>query len=587
MVYVSAMDDFMNSEFSSEERPTGERWDPLGAPNDQEDQDELSISNEDGKIIGCDGSCVHLEKTKYLEEEQDMLNSSLFALTTHFAQVQFRLRQIVDAPSEDKEELLKALEEFAFRGIPDVSFVHDKISEASLSEAVRLRRVEQQELIEKLKSQLHELEQYAFESGEAGLPPQDIILERQRIILNEVKHRLNLHELDEDKLHRLSPAELREHVDIALGHLVNPLKMKEHLVSQLKTQVADLERFINYLQQASEAIKNDGGVGSKCACGCSLHSVGKQSMQKDTVGGMVQRTAVLLQMFALLQMGCGGNPNAGGRPSSGFKMNDLKRTMKVNHYGDLRARLEMAIIRVQDLLKKSSSLNHPNNSNPYCDQGDYSSDSDSPTVLCNVQLTTAVRKHLATSIKDLIEHGTYTTDGHGGGGTIVPFIGCFQARRTEVYAARNGAGPGMHAWELILEYYELKNGDRFNSMPARKLSQSFNLEIAGATATSSKQNMLCAIGGIIATHARYKRTYDSHFKAFICAALNANKLVTWLGLLFQSKQLLNMHYESWSYVAKTGFQDSLQSLDRLSHCKFDLPVDLAIRQFQNIKDVFT
>lgn len=35
-------------------------------------------------------------------------------------QVQFRLRQIVDAPASEKETLLKELEEFAFRGIPDV-----------------------------------------------------------------------------------------------------------------------------------------------------------------------------------------------------------------------------------------------------------------------------------------------------------------------------------------------------------------------------------------------------------------------------------------------------------------------------------
>lgn len=35
-------------------------------------------------------------------------------------QVQFRLRQIVDAPATEKETLLKELEEFAFRGIPDV-----------------------------------------------------------------------------------------------------------------------------------------------------------------------------------------------------------------------------------------------------------------------------------------------------------------------------------------------------------------------------------------------------------------------------------------------------------------------------------
>ncbi|GBP93525.1 hypothetical protein EVAR_98277_1 [Eumeta japonica] len=43
---------------------------------------------------------------------------------------------------------------------------------------------------------------------------------------------------------------------------------------------------------------------------------------------------------------------------------------------------------------------------------------------------------------------------------------------------------------------------------------------------------------------------------------------------------------SSNYVVNTGFQDALQSLDRLTPHKFDLPVDLAIKQFQNIKDVF-
>ena len=38
-----------------------------------------------------------------MEEEQEQLNSSLLALTTHFAQVQFRLKQIVSAEPDDKE----------------------------------------------------------------------------------------------------------------------------------------------------------------------------------------------------------------------------------------------------------------------------------------------------------------------------------------------------------------------------------------------------------------------------------------------------------------------------------------------------
>lgn len=42
-----------------------------------------------------------------------------------------------------------------------------------------------------------------------------------------------------------------------------------------------------------------------------------------------------------------------------------------------------------------------------------------------------------------------------------------------------------------------------------------------------------------------------------------------------------------TYFFLLGFQDSLKSLDALTSYNFELPVDLAVRQFQNIKDVFT
>lgn len=44
-----------------------------------------------------------IEQLKHLEDEQEELNSSLLALTSHFAQVQFRLKQIISAEPEDKE----------------------------------------------------------------------------------------------------------------------------------------------------------------------------------------------------------------------------------------------------------------------------------------------------------------------------------------------------------------------------------------------------------------------------------------------------------------------------------------------------
>ena len=37
-------------------------------------------------------------------------------------------------------------------------------------------------------------------------------------------------------------------VDRAVGQIVNPAKVKEKMVDQLKTQITDLERFIEFLQ---------------------------------------------------------------------------------------------------------------------------------------------------------------------------------------------------------------------------------------------------------------------------------------------------------------------------------------------------
>lgn len=137
---------------------------------------------------------------KNLEKEQELLNTSLFALTTHFAQVQFRLRQVVHAPPEAKEKLLKSLEEFAFRGIPDIALIKEQIDDAEIVNAVCMKQNQHRELFNLLKGQLKELEEYAFESGMDTGIPQDMLLERQRIILNELKARMNL-DLDEQNLH--------------------------------------------------------------------------------------------------------------------------------------------------------------------------------------------------------------------------------------------------------------------------------------------------------------------------------------------------------------------------------------------------
>ncbi|PSN47864.1 RUN domain-containing protein 1 [Blattella germanica] len=87
----------------------------------------------------------------------------------------------------------------------------------------------------------------------------------------------------------------------------------------------------------------------------------------------------------------------------------------------------------------------------------------------------------------------------------------------------------------------------------------------------------------------YDRDWDNRFLTFtfcLCFYFSSKKLVPWLRLIFRCHTLLELYYQSWSYVAKTGFDDSFKSLEKLSQFKFELPVDLAVRQFQNIKDAF-
>ena len=83
--------DYDSFDEHSEERPA-ERWAPLGA------------SASTPPVLPDSSMTVsEAERLKHLEDEQEQLNSSLLALTTHFAQVQFRLKQIVSAPAEEKE----------------------------------------------------------------------------------------------------------------------------------------------------------------------------------------------------------------------------------------------------------------------------------------------------------------------------------------------------------------------------------------------------------------------------------------------------------------------------------------------------
>ncbi|XP_039961198.1 RUN domain-containing protein 1 [Bactrocera tryoni] len=713
--------------------PLSERWSPLGANYDDamsptsellspESELELLSSDSQDKQEMLRGDTNDLGRLRSMEEEQELLTTSLMALTSHFAHVQLRVRQIVEAPSHERDQLLKDLEEFAFRGIPEpivpAAVGNTNADSSSHSqpddEAVRQRQFE---LIEHLKSQLSELEKLAYESG-APVLPQHILLEKQKIIIDELKNKLNL-QVDERDLPELTSEELKNHVDNAIGEFVGPLRMKEQLVAQLKTQITDLERFIAFLQCDTEdskmktlngnekpnepynsyAAKKKGEKVRK-----KLMSPQQEATEQDTLNTMhpntsrnaaqqdsgetlnskahslLDKASLLMQMFATTHFGAKADQ---------FQKNAMKKTSKGNHWGDLRAQLEVDIQEVASLAAtlsfdreklanmKRALKNTSRNANTTValsaqngtvtvpprartqpanaathrkDLKAYivSSDSDDDTYDCyawernhcrkthgarykggdsiitiSKELTTAVRKNFSMTLLRLIQHGLRVETESATSSLIVPFMRCLNP--SPVFAAEQGYrgrdttsdtsfvssaafsstynanytdndcddvnaggffGSGgsrpMHAWELILEYYYLKNGDEFNNTPARKLSQSFNLDIVDAQTVTAKQNFLSAVGMIIAMHRPYKRSYNAHFKAFVCAGLNCHQLVEWLNLIFSCNDLVDTYYTPNSYVARTGFRDSLRSIDALTKYDFDLPIDLAIRHFRNL-----
>lgn len=225
------------------------------------------------------------------------------ALTTHFAQVQFRLHQVSEAPEKERDILLKKLEDFADRGIPNWSEHSAEIEAKNIITKMDRQKSHQHELIEQLKTQLEDLEKYAYETGEPVLP-QAIMVEKQKIIIDELKQKMNLN-FNELDLPQLSPDELRNQVDVAFGEFVSPLKMKEQLVAQLRTQVTDLERFIKYLQIDKNEKKKLLKLQMLQKQNCSeidLHNKSCDCNFKDTAGSSTAVAANSRLVTFLLQV---------------------------------------------------------------------------------------------------------------------------------------------------------------------------------------------------------------------------------------------------------------------------------------------
>ncbi|XP_004597398.2 RUN domain-containing protein 1 [Ochotona princeps] len=531
-----------------------------------------------------------------LRAERRRLDSALLALSSHFAQVQFRLRQVVRGAPAEQQRLLRELEDFAFRGCPHVlgyEGLGDPVldegdgppgdrprlrgkdpSEQEKQERLETQREKQRELILQLKTQLDDLETFAYQEGSYDSLPQSMVLERQRVIIDELIKKLDMN-LSED-LSSLSTEELRQRVDAAVAQIVNPARVKEQLVEQLKTQIRDLEMFISFIQDEVGSPLQTGGGQCECKtsgnpgsgsprAGSSRPPLGNSKMKaedmrrvRETGLHLMRRALAVLQIFAVSQFGCA---------TSQIPQSLWQRGQTDRDYAPLLKKLEVSVDRVKQLALRHQPHDHVITSANLQDLSLGGRD----------ELTTAVRKELTVAVRDLLAHGLYASS--PGMSLVMAPIAC-------LLPSFSSAPEAMHPWELFVKYYHAKNGRAYVESPARKLSQSFALPVSGSAVVTPKQSLLTAIHVVLTEHDPFKRSADSELKALVCMALNEQRLVSWMNLICKSGSLIEPHYQPWSYMAHTGFESALNLLSRLSSLKFSLPVDLAVRQLKNIKDAF-
>ncbi|NXJ79673.1 RUND1 protein, partial [Trogon melanurus] len=551
-----------------------ERWAPVGAVSAAEEEEAEAVAEEDEEEAAEAGGSPR--SVPRLRAERRRLHGALLALASHFAQVQFRLRQVARAGPGEQQRLLRELEEFAFRGCPGPAPRGGSPSEQEKQEQTEVQKEKQRELILQLKTQLDDLETFAYQEGSYDSLPQSVVMERQRMIINELIKKLDM-DLSED-IATLSPEELRERVDAAIAQIVNPARVKEQLVEQLKTQIRDLEMFISFIQdevgssgKAEDghcecAGRKDGGGSYKpntrtsgnrggfCSC---LNPEDARKM-RETGLQLMRRMLAVLQIFAVSQFGCA----TGQIPRTLWQKDQASKD-----YSPLIKKLELSVERVRQLAVKHQQEDHIISS----------SDLQDIPLGGRDELTLAVRKELTVALRDLMAHGLYAPS--QGMSLVLAPIAC-------LIPAFTSSPQTMHPWELFVKYYNTKNGQAFVESPARKLSQSFALPVTGGVAVTPKQSLLTAIHTVLTEHDPFKRSADSELKALVCMALNEQRLVSWVNLICKSGALVQSHYQPWSYMANTGFESALNVLSRLSNLKFNLPVDLAVRQLKNIKDAF-
>uniref|UniRef100_A0A0K0G4V7 RUN domain-containing protein n=1 Tax=Strongyloides venezuelensis TaxID=75913 RepID=A0A0K0G4V7_STRVS len=602
--------------------------------NDEEDlinfNEETVLNDYQEDDFGCFTSNPE-DRVKELENNYNVLNDSLMALSTQFAQIQYRIKQMEKTidPS-DQNRIIEEIKKIAFEGCTsneEVAKIKEVLSDENTTnkEAVENCRKHQNILIEKLRNQLGDLEKFAYETGSGELPSTEI-MNRQRIVLEKLTEKLQLN-LD---IEEIKDDQMFERVDDALQNVICPIVEQEKLVEQLTTQIVDLERFVNFLQIEKEANLNSERSSSQVYENNEKNNEYYDNSLKAFTSTPMQIMNVdkRSNLTNFLTFGSGRK----------FEKNELKNTIKGNHYGDVRAKMELIVASLKDLMEEHSILfleqdelcipdvSNDKNKNFSFGSIDYddevfpirrsvTSEVLSTPSICSEEMpelfdkndskiVLMIRKEFCGALKDLLMHGVKNipskpSDSKGIfmstiTGTLNT-IGCSSKKNRQYSRIAAGESKAVndikitkinHIWDVIMFYFYSKHAHILEDIQVRKLSQSFNLENVSGKTVTSKQLLLTTIENIMTSHTRLKRSPDSMWKAFVCASLNKKILPAWIRMIFRTRVVVECCYYSWSYIARTGCEDIYSLLESLHKFQFRLPVDLAVRPFNQLMDAF-
>jgi len=522
-----------------------ERWPPYG---EAASSSELPVIREPNS-----------DRIVQLESEKEQLTSSLFALTSRFAQVQFRLQQIQIADSDDKPYLLQQLNEIANKGCVEIS--KEKGEKVDNEMVVR-----QQKTIKELKTQLDDLESLAYRQG-GGNVPQSIQLQKQQRLLSQIATKLNIEFADVCDTDEI---EIKAKVDTAVAEIVNPGIVKSKLVDHLQQQIQDLERFVQFLQvehdeefkDVMKSLPEDNRKKSDKKEPCLKQQTSYQALS------LIKKAITVMHIFSTSKFSCGINSVINPSPT-----HSKKRSSK-----QMLNKLKQVVNKLKQVCTQSRQKSDYD--------GNLTSSGDSSDFECETRTdkiyTKIVRKELCSSLVSILNDGL-VNDAIGRSFALVNPISCIFPKKT------SSIENDMHIWEFLVEYYKSKNGASFSRLPSRMLSKAFNLEEDESckhTTYQAKRSLLEAINQILTEHRPLKRSNTDMFKALVCIGLNSQRLSQWIHLVWQCTSLVSLHYDDNSYVAKHGIEAVCNLINDLDQLKFKIPHDLATRPFKNIRDAF-